>query len=41
MGCGDDIPWVGGSIYHGYGGQYTMDWGGVDIPWVEGSIYYG
>ena len=20
---GVKIPWVGGSIYHGYGGQYT------------------
>ena len=27
---GVDIPWVGGSIYHGLG---------VNIPWVGGSIY--
>ena len=48
MGCGDDIPWVGGSIYHGLGwGRYTMG-RGVDILWVgvqytmgRGSIYHG
>ena len=24
MGMGFTIPWVGDSIYHGYGGQYDM-----------------
>ena len=44
MGRGIKIPWIGGSIYHRYGGQHTMDrvvkvsWIGVDIPWVEGPI---
>ena len=38
IGRGVDIPWVGGSIYHGYGGQ--IPWiGGLKIPWVGGSIY--
>ena len=43
MGRGFDIPWIEdentmdrGSIYHGYGGRYTMGMG-VDIPWVEGQ----
>ena len=40
MGKGVDIPWVGGSIYHGWGGQYTMG-RGVDIIWLRGSIYHG
>jgi hypothetical protein len=40
MGRGVKIPWVGGSIYHGKGGRYTMV-RGVDIPWVRGSIYHG
>ena len=41
------IPWVGGLIYHGLCGRYTMGRGrytigkGVDISWVEGSIYHG
>jgi hypothetical protein len=30
---GVDIPWVGGSIYHGLGGQYTMG-RGVDILYI-------
>ena len=30
---GVDIPWIGGLIYHGYGGQHTMDTG-------SGSIYH-
>ena len=37
---GVDIPWVRGSIYHGKGGQYTMD-RRVKIPWVGGSIFHG
>ena len=36
MGKGFNIPWVGGSIYHGLGGQNTMG-RGVKIPWVGGS----
>ena len=28
------------SIYHGYGGRYTMG-RGVKIPWVNGSLYHG
>ena len=39
MDRGVDIPWVRGSIYHGYGGRYTMD-RGVKIPWVGGSIFH-
>ena len=34
------IPWAGGAIYQGYGGQDSMD-RGVDIPWVGGSICHG
>ena len=41
-----DMPWIGGSIYHGYGVKNTMDreskcdaYGGK-IPWVECSIGY-
>ena len=48
MDRGVKIPWIGGSIYHGYGGQNTMDRrgqntmdSGVDIQWVGGSIYHG
>ena len=43
MGRGVKIPWVGGSIYHGYGGRYSMGrgvdipWVGVKIPWVGGK----
>jgi len=40
MGRGVDKPWVGGSIYHGYGGQNTMG-REVDIPWLGESIYHG
>jgi hypothetical protein len=29
---GVNMPWMEGSIYHGYGGQNTMD-GGFDIPY--------
>ena len=35
MGRRFDIPWVGGPIYHGNGGRYTMA-RGVNIPWVWG-----
>jgi hypothetical protein len=37
MGMGVKIPWVGGSIYHVYGGRYTMG-REVNMPWV-GSRY--
>jgi hypothetical protein len=48
MGRGFDIPWEGGSKYHGWGVRYTMG-KGVEIPYigggentmVNGSIYYG
>jgi hypothetical protein len=40
MGRGANIPWVGGSNYHEYGDQNTMDMG-FDIPWIGGSIYHG
>ena len=39
MGRGFDIPWVGGSIYHGKGAPYTMG-RGLDIPWVGDLIYH-
>ena len=39
MGWGVDMPWVGGSIYHGRG--VKIPWVGVNIPWVGGSIYMG
>jgi hypothetical protein len=41
-GYGIKIPWVGGSIFHGYGDQNTMDRGqntmgrGVNMPMVGG-----
>ena len=44
MGRRLDIPWIGVSKCHGYGGRYTMgrvvdiQWVGVDIPWIGGSI---
>ena len=47
MGKGFDIPWVGGSTYHGYGvkiqwmGLFNIPWVGVKIPCVRGSIYHG
>ena len=40
MGRGFNIPWVGESNYHGYGGRYTMG-KEVNIPWIGGSKYYG
>ena len=40
MGRGVKIPCIGGSKYHGYEGQNTMD-RGVKIPWVGGLIYHG
>jgi hypothetical protein len=47
MGREVGIPWVGGqntmgrgSIYHGYGGPFTIG-RGVKIPWVSGSLYHG
>ena len=40
MGRGVDIPWVGGSIYHGYGVRYSMI-RGARYTWVGGSIYHG
>ena len=48
------MPWIGvrytmvkGLIYHGYGGQKTIDRGStnhvraIKIPWIEGSKYHG
>jgi hypothetical protein len=35
MGKGVDIPWGGGSIYHGEG--VDIPWVGVEIPWVGGQ----
>jgi hypothetical protein len=29
------LPWVGVSIYHEKGDQYTMG-RGIDIPWIGG-----
>ena len=40
MGRGVNIPWVGGSIYHGYEARYTKC-RKLDIPWVGSSIYHG
>ena len=40
MGRGVNIPWIGGSKYHGKGGQNTIG-RGVDVPWVGGSIFHG
>ena len=38
---GVNIPWIGSSIYHGWGGgQNTMGMG-FNIPWVGGSKYHG
>ena len=37
MGRGVKIPWIGESIYHGQGVQYTMG-RGVDMPWLGGKI---
>jgi hypothetical protein len=39
MGRGVDIPWVGGSKYHGTGSKYHGY--GVKIPWVKGYEYHG
>ena len=36
-GWGVDIPWVGGSIYHGLRARYNMG-RVVDITWVGGLI---
>ena len=33
MDRGFDIPWVGGSKYHGKGGRYTTG-RGFNIPWI-------
>ena len=35
MDRGVKIPWVGGSIYHGHGGQNTMG-RGFNIAWIGG-----
>ena len=32
--------WLGGTIYHGKGGRYTMGIG-VDMPWVGGGYNIG
>ena len=33
------MPWVGGSIYHGYGVPNTIGME-FDKPWVRGSKYH-
>jgi hypothetical protein len=35
-----DIPWIGGSKYHGKGVPYTMDMR-FDIPWLAGQNTMG
>ena len=47
MSMGVNIPWLGGSKYHGQGIQNTMGkWinirgQGDKIPWVVGTKYHG
>jgi hypothetical protein len=37
-----DIPWVGGSIYHGFFGDIQNTIGmQFAIPWIGGSLYLG